>query len=80
MEKDELNEDQLENFLGGAPREIALESYSNGEEDVIKEKVDLLWNQIMDPNTSEEERNQIIEELMDRIEEHEIKQTTGMSR
>lgn len=59
---------------------ISLEEYNNGTDDNIRKKVDQLWNQIIDPNINDEERRKIIDELIDRIEEHEIQKTSGISK
>jgi len=59
---------------------IGIEEYNNGIDNNIRQKVDQLWEQIIDLNISDEERRKIIDELIDRIEEYEMQKPQEMSR
>lgn len=59
---------------------IGIEEYNNGIDNNIRQKVDQLWEQIIDLNISDEERRKIIDELIDRIEEYEMQKPQEIPR
>lgn len=52
-------------------QEIELDAYNNGLDDQVRKKVDLLWEQLIDSVSSQEEMDKIFDEIMGRIEEQD---------